>query len=229
MPGRPSSGAQERSPGRGLPPAPAEHLQSPAALFSSSTEPSVSPGKRGSNTNGHLTATGTGQYVIHGAYDNSRDAEAAAGFAEMQMAEEKEAREDARRRSITASSLFSGNFGSQRQAQPQPQSDDLSSDSDYAGAGGFFSGGYEGNMHYRDASSPGQSAAAAANQMQNPENVLNISRPSSGSANRNLAQSSVYDFSIPDQEAVHPFPSFDLGARGDTGGIRAVSRSLREN
>lgn len=95
----------------------------------------------------HNGILSTGDHNInYGAFANDSDAEAAAGLAAMQAADEQEAAEEERRRS--------GHFyPGQGSGQSQQYSDrERSDESDYAGYGdlSLAGGGYAGTMHYGD-------------------------------------------------------------------------------
>ena len=124
------------------------HDRTGSGLFTNS-HLDITPDERHTHTNGQLEATGAGQYVNYAAFSDDSDAEAAAGLAAMQAADEQEAAEEARRRSGSAS-LF-GTLGSQRlnQSTFQPQ-DHSSSDSDYKMDVGLASGGYDARLSYDD-------------------------------------------------------------------------------
>lgn len=93
------------------------------------------------HTNGNM-ATGTGQYVNYDAYSDESDAEAAAGLAMLQMAEEEERAEESRLRERarreTNDSIFSAYAARSSDRAPSPR-DDL-----YA----HYDNGYTPQMHY---------------------------------------------------------------------------------
>jgi RhoGEF domain len=175
--------------------------------------------QNGEGTNGHVTSTGTGGYVNYDAYDEDSDAEAAAGLAAMQMADE-----DDRRQSVS-SSLFSSSAGRRLEPREPPIADVSGSDSDYANVDmGLYGGGYEGQMSYGE--SANMSAQGHSSEMDDESRPL----PTPGSLNNSRRsgstpsmQAGLYDYSIPDQDAIHPFPSFSTNARVDTFGTGGLS------
>ncbi|PWY91485.1 hypothetical protein BO94DRAFT_394877 [Aspergillus sclerotioniger CBS 115572] len=88
--------------------------------------PRLSPDERHTHTNGSI-ATGTGQYVNYDAYSDDSDAEAAAGLAMLQMADEEEKAQAERlqeraRRETTASIISAYGARSENRA-PSPHQD----------------------------------------------------------------------------------------------------------
>ncbi|KAI9804410.1 MAG: hypothetical protein M1825_001309 [Sarcosagium campestre] len=193
---------------------PVEQGRQPAPLFANGQSPGASP-RAEEQTNGHLTATGTGQYVNYDAYDDESDAEAAAGLAAMREADAQEAATDARRDG--AGPLF-GTYGSQRRPEPQGPAE-LSSDSDYANVDmGSYGGGYGSQVAYGRGSGSSNSDARYPNDLENgargPNSVGGPGVPS---------RAGTYDYAIPSQDAIHPFPSFSTAARVDTSGTGGLS------
>ncbi|EAW12643.1 putative Rho guanyl nucleotide exchange factor [Aspergillus clavatus NRRL 1] len=66
-----------------------QEAQEPSRPFSATSSMRLSPDERHTHTNGNI-ATGTGQYVNYDAYSDDSDAEAAAGLAMLQMADEED-------------------------------------------------------------------------------------------------------------------------------------------
>ena len=196
------------------------------ALFAPNTpQPLITPDEAPTHVNGTIASSG-GTNINYGAFSDESDAEAAAGLAAMQAAEEQEAAEN-RRRSGSAS-LFSAS-GSQRQSEQFRRSThDISSDSDYANVDmGLVGGGFEGHMQYGE-DSHYAAAAAAAMPESDPYNRLNPHMNSMRSSGRSSegreSDWSGYE-SIPAQDFIHPFPPFrhtDI-ARVDTGGTGGLT------
>jgi RhoGEF domain/Pleckstrin homology domain len=192
----------------------------------SSTSPqlAVSPDERPTHINGGVASIG-GQQASYGTFSDDSDAEATAGLAAMQAAEEQEAAEEARRRS-GSTSLFS-RHDSHRESRVHSQQD-VSSDSDYANVDmGLVGGGYEASMSYGDGPQSNYAAAAAmpqAEQYQRANPRMDSLRSSGRSSDGRSSQASGYD-SIPGQDAIHPFPPFrrEDVARVDTGGTGGLT------
>ncbi|PGH20389.1 hypothetical protein AJ80_03657 [Polytolypa hystricis UAMH7299] len=185
---------------------------------SSSSSPNLplSPGESQTHTNGHghISATGTGQYVNYDAYSDDSDAEAAAGLAALQMAEEEDAAFRARR--STTASLLSA-YGSQRTestsapAVTTPRIE-TSSDSDYAHHDmGLYGGGYDAHMHYGDRPSTGSGT----------DRIVATSGSFRSSAG-DKGDNSDYDYPSIDQDNIHPFPAY-TPARVDAAGTGGLS------
>lgn len=119
-----------------------------------STEMRLSPDERHTHTNGNM-ATGTGPYVNYDAYSDDSDAEAAAGLAMLQVAEEEDRAREERlqgrpRRGTNASSIASGSGSHGPATAPSPH-DDFYDEEDYVGEDlGSYGGGYEGHLLYGD-------------------------------------------------------------------------------
>ena len=164
----------------------------PKPLFSGSGRTAISPDIRYSHTNG-ASASGAGIDVNYDAYSDDSDAEAAAGLAAMQMAEEQEAA-DLARRSHISSSIHSRTPSHQTLQQP-PISHDIgsSSDSDVPVDMETYGGGLSASLgyHYGD---------------ETPQpNVVSHSE----------------DYMFMNEESIHPFRAF--GARTDTGGTGGLA------
>ena len=204
---------------------PIQEEDEPTALFSSGGRTSVSPNTERVHTNGHVSATGTGQYANYDAYSDDSDAEAAAGLAAMQMAEEQEAADEARRES-GGGPLF-GTFGSQQSAPTAESSAaELSSDSDIHVDMDLYGGGYEGHVAYGNVPISQHSSQDNISEMEDESRPL----PTPGSWRRFemsaedlMAGGDLYDYLIPDQDDIHPFPSFGAGARVDTFGTGGLA------
>ncbi len=170
--------------------------------------------QNGAQTNGHLSA---GQSLSTTTYSDESDAEAAAGLAAMRLAEEQEAADDARRES-GGGPMF-GTYGSHLTPQPRDQAADVSSDSDYANIDmGLYGGGYEGHLSYGAENQDSANLSELEDQSRPLPTPSSIRRPQGSSDG---LQGGMYDYAIPDQDDIHPFPSF--GARVDTFGTGGLS------
>ncbi|EOA83392.1 uncharacterized protein SETTUDRAFT_120130 [Exserohilum turcica Et28A] len=146
-----------------------------------------------------------GAYPARNTYaSDESDVEAAAGLAALQMAEEQERADEARRAS-GGTGLFS-NYTSVHSPQmpAEPTHEASASDSDYVGMDvGTYGGGFMPSFNY--GGDPSQLAAGG------------------GSQRRSEAASEDYD-------PIHPFPSFSSSARVDTfgtGGLQEPSARRR--
>lgn len=173
-------------------------------LFSpASPQLALSPDERPTH-NGIIT---TGEHNInYGAFANDSDAEAAAGLAAMQAADEQEAAEEARRQS--------GQFGLAATAHmPTPERSD---DSDYAGYGdlSLAGGGYAGTMHY------GSEVPAVTTTSYGYEHQLNPRMSSMRSSGVSSTQSSGYEHI----DSAQNFPTLvPETVRVDTGGTGGLT------
>ncbi|KAH0552821.1 hypothetical protein GP486_006978 [Trichoglossum hirsutum] len=203
---------------------PIDEENEPAPLFSHNRVHSSSTHNDG--TNGHLSATGTGNYINYGAYSDESDAEAAAGLEAMRMAEEQDAADDARRQSGESASTATHDQSSQA---PRRAGDEPSSDSDYGNVDmGLYGGGYGASISYGGDSYTQPGAQWHSSEVEDTRRPL----PTPGSTRRtggtstgahSDADSNMYDYSIPDQDTIHPFPSFNSNARVDTFGTGGLS------
>ncbi|KKY21547.1 putative rho guanyl nucleotide exchange [Phaeomoniella chlamydospora] len=120
-------------------------------LLSRSTGVDIAPDERYTHTNGHLEATGSGHYVNYGAFSDDSDAEAAAGLAAMQAADEQDAAERARRSSGGNGSIYDSYSSPGIVTSEDYLHDEQSgSDSDYKVDMGLIGGGYEAHLRYDD-------------------------------------------------------------------------------
>ncbi|KAI9852717.1 MAG: hypothetical protein M1838_005912 [Thelocarpon superellum] len=192
----------------GWPQSRADESDEPQPLFSSSRGPSPGSTANGLPYNGAAT-TAAASYSA-GGYSDDSDPEAAAGLAAMRVAEEQEAADDARRQSGGGGPMY-GAYGSARRPQPShPEGE--SSDSDYANVDmGLYGGGYQGRMSYGDEGSPDRSRHGSARPLPHP----GVQPSPQGGVD--------YEYSIPDQDAIHPFRSFNQAARVDTYGTGGLA------
>ena len=188
----------------------------PEPLFSRSR--GNSPDSRSvARTNGHLTSTGTGQYVNYDAYDDDSDAEAAAGLAAMQMADEQEAANEARRESGRAPML--GTYPSQGRL-PRDDTTENSSDSDYANVDmDSYGGGYEGHMSYAN----GHFSELEEHGVSLPPSHHSRGSGAQASFPRSQERSRGNDTSLLNEDSAHPFPAIRSIARVDTFGTGGLA------
>ncbi|EEQ84625.1 CNH domain-containing protein [Blastomyces dermatitidis ER-3] len=193
-----------------------------------STSPHVreSPDTYHSHTNGHghITNAGPGFNINYDAHSDDEDAEAAAGLAALQMAEEEDALFNAQQ--TTNSSAMSG-FGPPSgppPAIPAPTTQvESSSDSDYAQHDmGLYGGGYDAHLHYGD----NPSISSGTDQMVTTSGSL---RSSDRSTDDRGTHSDSYDYPNIDQDSIHPFPSHSTPARVDGISTGGLSETTMEN
>lgn len=186
-----------------------------------------SPDERHTPTNGSI-ATGTGQYVNYGAYSDDSDAEAAAGLAMMQMADEQD-RVNAelrphRGRSETSASLFDIQE-SHTPSHTTPPVQGTGSDSDYAHHDlALYGGGYAGDVAYgKDpslSSDPGRDDETVINNgIEATSGSFSSSNPPAGGK---TTRPDEYDYPPFADDFIHPFPPFST-ARVDTGGTGGLT------
>ncbi|KAL8936238.1 MAG: hypothetical protein Q9216_005037, partial [Gyalolechia sp. 2 TL-2023] len=191
----------------------------PHALFAEGSTTTINPDTRHTHTNGAITSLGAGQYVNYDAYSDRSDAEAEAGLAAMHMADAQDAADEAYRYSNAESTRQSHgsrqSFGSQRNPPPAAQSEpELSSDSDVAVDMDSYGGGFAGGLHYGD--QPLSNHSSQSTRVDHDEQYGVGAHPDTAALQRGE-----YDFDMPDQGELHPFPAF--GARVDTGGTGGLS------
>lgn len=189
-----------------------EGEEEPRPLFSAGSRRDLSPDASHTQTNGHLGVDGTSHYVNYGAYSDGSDAEAAAGLAAMQIAEEED-QAAARRRSGSGTA-----FGTQNSPPHSLRSEsheELSSDSDIVGGDlDLYGGGYGGRLHYGDRPLP---LSSGQPRMSGVDSAQDSERSSEGLT----GQGDMYDYMPIEDYSIHPFPT--LGARVDTGGTGGLS------
>ncbi|KMU84770.1 hypothetical protein CIHG_02553 [Coccidioides immitis H538.4] len=171
----------------------------------------VSPDVTPSHMNGHenISSTGTGQYVNYNAYSDDSEAEAAAGLAALQMAEEEEAAMRARR--STQSSLPAAYSSHQDRPPSSATPAESSSDSDYRRHDmELYGGGYDAQMHYGY-----DFGAVSGNNRLEPTSGSHRSSTKSAEGKSNVSD---YEYPNIDDESIHPFPSLAPIARVDTFG-----------
>ncbi|KAI1970576.1 Rho guanine nucleotide exchange factor [Ophidiomyces ophidiicola] len=176
----------------------------------------VSPDFTHSHTNGHedISATGTGQYVNYTAYSDDSEAEAAAGLAALQMAEEEEAALRARRN--THSSTIAP-YSSQHNYRLSPtDAVGSSSDGDYRRHDmDLYGGSHNAQMQYGE--------TFVADSTVNQSALRSSSHRSSNRSTEDSANVSDYEYPNFDDDSIHPFPSLAPIARVDTFGTGGLS------
>ncbi|KAH1489493.1 hypothetical protein LV164_004546 [Aspergillus fumigatus] len=201
-----------------------EYDPSPSVTATSSMR--LSPDERHTHTNGTL-ATGTGQYVNYDAYSDDSDAEAAAGLAMLQMADEEDRiqaeREQARTRRETNASIISA-YGSHSSARaPSPRRDSRQDELHFAINTTYGSNHYE-RYHY-DADMD-EHADETHNEGVDQATRLGPSgslRSSNLSADDRGEYSDDYDYyPVPDDQ-VHQYYDYISAARVDAAGTGGLS------
>ncbi|KAI4274277.1 MAG: hypothetical protein L6R35_006339, partial [Caloplaca aegaea] len=193
----------------------------PHPLFEEGSTTTINPDTRHTHTNGQLGTLGAGQNINYDAYSNNSDAEAEAGLAAMQKADEQDAADEAYRHSSAEPRQSYGSrrsSTSQRNAHPAEQSyQEYSSGSDVAVDMDSYGGGFGGDLHYG-----GQPLSHHSSQSTRIEQDEQYPTPGRGSGS-DLASllKDQYDYTMPGQSDIHPFPAF--GARVDTGGTGGLS------
>ena len=193
--------------------------EEPMPLFSGHSSNVISPDTRHVRSNG-TGATSSGNNATYDLYSDESDAEAAAGLAAMQLADEQDAAEESRRNS--SNTATSRTQEAQQSLSQDHHGQDQSSDSDLHMDIETYGGGLSNHYEYSYGNYPVQPSS-------HPSSQTNLS--DSGDANpydgstEALQRSTISEVALPmppgnyymsDDEAIHPFPTF--GARVDTGG-----------
>ncbi|KAL6718716.1 Rho guanine nucleotide exchange factor [Lecanora helva] len=166
------------------------------------------------HTNGNIEQVSEGQYRNYDAFSDPGDLEAEAGLAAMAMADEQDAMDAARRRQSQGSRR-----GSERSRQEQ--AGELSSDSDIHIDMDTYGGGVPGGLHYGDQALTMQSEGYAyANDVQDQGEAFAFPRSSQRSDRSGVSEShsGMYDYPIPGEGSIHPFPRAQVDRAG-TGGF----------
>ena len=144
--------------------------------------------------------------------NDDSDPEAAAGLAALRVADERDAADNARSQLGGGGPTF-GSYGHLQPSEGWRADADLSSDSDYANIDmGLYGGGYGAPMSY------GNDFSGETMGSSRPlPDVRDHARSSGG------AMADGYDYAIPDQDAIHPFPNFNQAARVDTFGTGGLA------
>ena len=218
--GRAPSSSSQRSPR-----ARRNHIQpsideghEPHPLFSEGSNTTINPDTSHTHTNGQLGTLGAGQYINYDAYSDRSDAEAEAGLAAMQVADEQDAADEAFRHGgaepIRQPYGSRQSYGSQRNSRTIDQKD--SSDSDVAIDMDTYGGGFAGHVHYGDQNLSHHSSQS--NQGNGEDQYL----PSGWNSYSEVGElRNNHEYSMPGNDDIHPFPAFE--ARVDTGGTGGLS------
>lgn len=181
---------------------------SPQPLFSAGLNSEGGGHTSYAHTNGHLNAP---QPTDFGPYSEGSDAEAEAGLAALQMADEQDALDEARRRS--GGDSFAGSHHTRESSRRDLQSgEERSSDSDVPIDINSYGGGF-GDQPF---SYPGsqESYHDQGYERSSVDREVSSYNPS--------AYAGVYNYPIPEDRDLYPFPP-TLGARVDTGGTGGLS------
>ena len=186
-------------------------------------EEPVAPDTNHTHTNGHMDAPEVNAYVEYDDSDTS-DAEAEAGLAAMHAADEQDAAEEARRLS-GGESLRGRPYHSRQSSRLEIPPAELSDSSDVPVDMESYGGGFSGHVHYGDQNLSNPGSQANLSELDDSRRFLptpSSSQRSQRSSDDQAAYRGMYDYSIPDQDDIHPFPP-TLGARVDTGGTGGLS------
>ena len=194
----------------------------PHALFTEGSTTTINPDTSHTHTNEQSGTLETGQYINYDAYSDRSDAEAEAGLAAMNMADEQDAADEAYRHSSAEPSRQSHgsrqSSGSRRNSHAtQQMEDDYSSDSDVAFDMDSYGGGFAGQLHYGD--QPLSNHSSQSTRVEQDEQYR--SQDYGNYVDMALSQRGKYDYTMPDHGNVHPFPEFQ--ARVDTGGTGGLA------
>lgn len=192
-------------------------------FFTGDMNSGLTPDPSYSHTNGHVSRLGPRQYYNTGDYSDKSDLEAEAGLAAMHLAEEQDAADERLRNSSAGSRP--GSFSSHQNPRYGEPPAELSSDSDVHVDMDTYGGGFPGHVHY------GDHPLAQPNSVANLRDPNSHARPSLGAASSQRSDISsdafdrnrgLYDYPLPDQDDIHPFPP-TLSARVDTGGTGGLA------
>ncbi|KAL8857603.1 MAG: hypothetical protein Q9178_005768 [Gyalolechia marmorata] len=188
----------------------------PHALFTEGSTTTINPDTSHTHTNEQSGTLETG-HINYDAYSDRSDAEAEAGLAAMNMADEQDAADEAYRHSSAEPSRPSHgsrqSSGSRRNSHAaQQMEDDYSSDSDVAFDMDSYGGGFAGQLHYGD--QPLSNHSSQSTRVEQDEQYR--SQDFGNYVDMALSQRGKHDYTMPDHGNVHPFPEFQ--ARVDTGG-----------
>lgn len=182
----------------------------------------VSPNTGHAHTNGHMNVPETNAYVEYDDSDSS-DAEAEAGLVAMHLADEQDAAEEARRHS--GAEPVRGTYHSRQSSRLEVPPAEMSDSSEVPVDMDSYGGGFSGHVHYGDQSLSNPSSQANLSELDDSRRFLptpSSSQRSQRSSDEQGAYRGMYDYSIPNQDDIHPFPP-TLGARVDTGGTGGLS------
>lgn len=196
---------------------PINEEEEPRPLFSGIPQGTIAPDTNHTHTNG-LGSIGSGIDINYGAYSDDSDAEAAAGLAAMQLAEEQEAADAARR--YSGQTTVQSMYGSPQNSRHGVQQTEHSSDSDVPVDIETYASSFPAQLHYQYGNeSSGDSRSRDSSNVQYQHSV-------GGSTRRSNLSSEVLEmpddsYFINNEDSIHPFPSF--GARVDTGGTGGLA------
>ena len=182
----------------------------------------VAPDTSHTHINGHADTPEVNAYVEYDDSDTS-DAEAEAGLAAMHAADEQDAAEEARR--LSGGDSQRGLHHSRQSSRLGIPSAELSDSSDVPVDMESYGGGFSGHVHYGDQNLSNPSSQANLSELDDSRRFLptpSSSQRSQRSSDDQGAYRGLYDYSIPEQDDIHPFPP-TLGARVDTGGTGGLS------
>ena len=198
-------------------------VQEPKSFLSTESDTDIMHDSTHGHTNGHVDALGTGQYINYDAYSDKSDAEAEAGLAAMHMADKEDAAEELRRNSGAGSRP--GSYAANQNSRFDDYPAELSSDSDVHVDMDTYGGGFSGHVHYGDQplSQPESQANLSDQDFQHYPTLGTGSLQRSDVSSDSLdMRQDIYDYSIPNQDDIHPFPP-TVGARVDTGGTGGLA------
>ena len=187
----------------------------------------LSPDERHTHTNGNM-ATGTGEYVNYDAYSDDSDAEAAAGLAMLQKADEEDRAEADRllgrpRGGTNASSIASA-YGSHTSATPISPRDELHDGEYFRHDIALYGGGYEGHLHYGDELENNQDGYPDGLTSRDRLAATSGSfRSSNVSSDGRGNQSDDYDHSIMPHDSAYRLHQLPSRARVDAGGTGGLA------
>ena len=148
-------------------------------------------------------------------YSVDSDAEAEGAWQAMHEADEREARDAARRQSGSAPHRLSQDSHRSRTTQSQQQPQELSSDSDVPVDMSTYGGGFSGHVHYGEQ----DVSQGYANRVDSQGRLFSVTRNSQRSDVSGGSSSGMYEYPIPGQDYIHPFAP----ARVDTGGTGGLA------
>lgn len=194
-----------------------DESDSPQPLFSAGSGPDLTSHNDHGHTNGHLNAH---QQTDIGAHSEGSDAEAEAGLAALQMADEQDALDEARRQSGADSGFAGSHYTTESSRHGVVSGEELSSDSDVPVDINSYGGGFPGHVHYGD--QPFSHPSSQGNYAEQEYGRRPAMTGHEISNDDPHAYRGMYDYPIPEDQELYPFPP-TLGARVDTGGTGGLS------
>ncbi|MCJ1401983.1 hypothetical protein MMC11_005202 [Xylographa trunciseda] len=195
--------------------APINEEEEPQPLFTRTSQGHLTPDIGYTHTNG-MGATNSTIAVNYSAYSDESDAEAAAGLAAMQLEEEREAADAARRRSGTVTGH--GSYDNPQNSIQHSQQVDLSSDSDVPVDLETYGSSFPMQLNYHYGNEQSTDLGINGNSSLHHQNSTGGSTRRSNMSSEILEADDSY---FMEDESIHPFPTF--GARVDTGGTGGLS------